>query len=176
MHGHQATMVAQDFDPLELDRYSKIQQLSRALAESASDMGSLKDLLQVVTSEAETLLVQQARVTAELQDGLMRTRMVPFQRHVPRLTRLVRQAATEAGKRAELAVEGASGELDRHHENTEDNKVFDRVGVRAFRPVRPRRRLRGVSLLRRSAWALPSDKATKTPAILSSVGPHRPWP
>ena len=112
-HGHQDTVVAQDFDPLELDRYSNIQQLSRALAESASDMGSLKDLLQSVTSEAETLLVQQARVTAELQDGLMRTRMVPFQRHVPRLTRLVRQAAQEAGKRAELAVEGASGELDR---------------------------------------------------------------
>lgn len=113
-HGHhQDTVVAQDFDPLELDRYSNIQQLSRALAESASDMGSLKDLLQSVTSNAETLLVQQARVTAELQDGLMRTRMVPFERYVPRLTRLVRQAAQEAGKRAELAVEGASGELDR---------------------------------------------------------------
>jgi chemosensory pili system protein ChpA (sensor histidine kinase/response regulator) len=113
MHGHQDTMVAQDFDPLELDRYSNIQQLSRALAESASDMDSLKDLLQSVTSEADTLLVQQSRVTAELQDGLMRTRMVPFQRHVARLTRLVRQSASEAGKRAELAVEGASGELDR---------------------------------------------------------------
>jgi chemosensory pili system protein ChpA (sensor histidine kinase/response regulator) len=113
MHGHQETMVAQDFDPLELDRYSNIQQLSRALAESANDMGSLKDLLQSVTSEAESLLVQQARVTAELQDGLMRTRMVPFQKHVPRLTRLVRQAASEVGKRVELRVEGASGELDR---------------------------------------------------------------
>ena len=113
MHGHQDTLVARDFDPLEMDRYSNIQQLSRALAESASDMGSLKDLLQSVVSEAETLLVQQSRVTAELQDGLMRTRMVPFQRHVPRLTRLVRQAASEAGKRAELAVEGAAGELDR---------------------------------------------------------------
>ena len=112
-HGHQDTVVAEDFDPLELDRYSNIQQLSRALAESASDMFSLKDLLQTVTSDAETLLVQQARVTAELQDGLMRTRMVPFQRHVPRFTRLVRQAAQEAGKQAELAVEGASGELDR---------------------------------------------------------------
>ena len=112
-HGHQETVVAEDFDPLELDRYSNIQQLSRALAESASDMFSLKDLLQAVTSDAETLLVQQARVTAELQDGLMRTRMVPFQRHVPRFTRLVRQAAQEAGKQAELAVEGASGELDR---------------------------------------------------------------
>ena len=113
MHGHQDTLVAQDFDPLELDRYSNIQQLSRALAESASDMDSLKGLLQNLTSEADTLLVQQSRVTAELQDGLMRTRMVPFQRHVPRLTRLVRQVAAEAGKRAELAVEGASGELDR---------------------------------------------------------------
>jgi chemosensory pili system protein ChpA (sensor histidine kinase/response regulator) len=113
MHGHQDTLVARDFDPLEMDRYSNIQQLSRALAESASDMGSLKDLLQTLTAEAETLLVQQARVTAELQDGLMRTRMVPFERNVPRLTRLVRQAAAEAGKRADLAVEGASGELDR---------------------------------------------------------------
>ena len=114
MHSHQDTMVAtKDFDPLEMDRYSTIQQLTRALSESASDMGSLKDLLQTQTSEAETLLVQQSRVTAELQDGLMRTRMVPFERHVPRLTRLVRQAASESGKRAELAVEGASGELDR---------------------------------------------------------------
>ena len=113
MHGHQDTLVAKDFDPLELDRYSNIQQLSRALAESASDLNSLKDLLQSVTTEAEGLLVQQSRVTAELQDGLMRTRMVPFERHVPRLTRLVRQAADEVGKRIELAVEGASGELDR---------------------------------------------------------------
>ena len=113
MHSHQDTLVARDFDPLELDRYSTIQQLSRALAESASDLNSLKELLQSVTTEAEGLLVQQSRVTAELQDGLMRTRMVPFERHVGRLTRLVRQAAGDAGKRAELVVEGASGELDR---------------------------------------------------------------
>ena len=113
MHGHQDTLVARDFDPLELDRYSNIQQLSRALAESANDLASLKDMLSTITNESESLLVQQSRVTAELQDGLMRTRMVPFERHVPRLTRLVRQAAQEVDKRAELAVEGASGELDR---------------------------------------------------------------
>jgi chemosensory pili system protein ChpA (sensor histidine kinase/response regulator) len=113
MHRHQDTLVARDFDPLELDRYSTIQQLSRSLAESTNDLSSIKDLLANLTTEAEGLLVQQSRVTAELQDGLMRTRMVPFERHVGRLTRLVRQAATESGKRAELAVEGASGELDR---------------------------------------------------------------
>ncbi|WP_405231621.1 Hpt domain-containing protein [Lentisalinibacter salinarum] len=113
LNRHQEERTAQDFDPLELDRYSTIQQLSRALAESASDVASLKDLLQNLATETESLLVQQSRVTAELQDGLMRTRMVPFQRHVPRLSRLVRQIAGETGKRVELAVEGGSGELDR---------------------------------------------------------------
>jgi chemosensory pili system protein ChpA (sensor histidine kinase/response regulator) len=102
-----------DFDPLELDRYSSIQQLSRAFAESISDVGSIEGLLENLTREAQNLLLQQSRVVNELQNGLMRTRMVPFQRHVQRLSRLVRQVATDTGKRAELAVIGASGELDR---------------------------------------------------------------
>jgi chemosensory pili system protein ChpA (sensor histidine kinase/response regulator) len=57
--------------------------------------------------------MQQARVITELQNSLMRTRMVPFQRHVQRLTRLVRQAANDTGKRAELSIQGAAAELDR---------------------------------------------------------------
>jgi chemosensory pili system protein ChpA (sensor histidine kinase/response regulator) len=102
-----------DFDPLELDRYSTIQQLSRAFAESVSDVGSIEGLLENLTREAQNLLLQQSRVVTELQNGLMRTRMVPFQRHVQRLSRLVRQVASDTGKKAELVVVGASGELDR---------------------------------------------------------------
>lgn len=114
LYRHQGEPTKDDaFDPLELDRYSTIQQLSRALAETASDVSSLKDLLQNIASETEALLIQQARTTAELQDNLMRTRMVPFHQHVPRLSRLVRQIATESGKRVELLAEGSSGELDR---------------------------------------------------------------
>jgi chemosensory pili system protein ChpA (sensor histidine kinase/response regulator) len=115
LHKHQAEDVAQrtDFDPLELDRYSNIQQLSRALAESVSDVASIEGLLAQLNRDTQNLLQQQGRVVTEVQNGLMRTRMVPFQRHVQRLTRLLRQAATEAGKKAELVVEGASGELDR---------------------------------------------------------------
>jgi chemosensory pili system protein ChpA (sensor histidine kinase/response regulator) len=113
LHRHQdATPGRTDFDPLELDRYSTIQQLSRALAETASDVNSLKDLLQNLVRDAEGLLVQQARTATELQDGLMRTRMVAFHHHGPRLARLVRQIASETDKRAELHVQG-SGELDR---------------------------------------------------------------
>jgi chemosensory pili system protein ChpA (sensor histidine kinase/response regulator) len=102
-----------DFDPLELDRYSSIQQYSRALAETANDVASIQQLLESLAKDTQTLLQQQARTITELQNGLMRTRMVPFQRHVQRLARIVRQAAAETGKRAELIVEGASGELDR---------------------------------------------------------------
>lgn len=111
---HQAeSATADDFDPLEMDRYSTIQQLSRALVETANDVNSIKELLRNLTSDAETILLHQKRTTSAMQDSLMRTRMVPFDQHVPRLSRLVRQQAAEAGKQVELKVEGSSGELDR---------------------------------------------------------------
>src|SRR4029453_10920868 len=102
-----------DFDPLELDRYSSIQQFSRALAETANDVGSIQGLLENLTKDTQNLLTQQARTITELQNGLMRTRMGPFQRPRQRLARIVRRAATDTHKKAELNIEGASGELDR---------------------------------------------------------------
>jgi chemosensory pili system protein ChpA (sensor histidine kinase/response regulator) len=114
LHGHEEeTGHRAEFDPLELDRYSAIQQFSRGLAETASDVASIQQLLESLAQETQNLLQQQARTVTELQNGLMRTRMVPFQRHVQRLSRIVRQAASDTGKRAELIVSGASGELDR---------------------------------------------------------------
>jgi chemosensory pili system protein ChpA (sensor histidine kinase/response regulator) len=114
LHRHQDDAeVDSGFDPLELDRYSTIQQLSRALAESANDVASINELLHGLTNEADTLLTQQARVTSDLQSGLMQTRMVPFQRHVSRLQRIVRQACADTGKQAELVVDGEANEIDR---------------------------------------------------------------
>jgi len=114
LHRHQDDVDMQSgFDPLELDRYSTIQQLSRALAESANDVASINELLNGLTNETDTLLTQQTRVTAELQSGLMQTRMVPFQRHVARLARIVRQACEDTGKLADLVVDGENSEIDR---------------------------------------------------------------
>ncbi len=114
IHRHQGDMDARgDFDPLELDRYSMIQQLSRALAETASDVGSIQQMIGERVRDAESLIVQQSRAVSELQDGLMRTRLVPFNRHAQRLSRLVRQVASEYGRRAELQVVGGTAELDR---------------------------------------------------------------
>ena len=102
------------FDPLELDRYSQLQQYSRALAESVSDLVSIQSMLDELTRQAETLLIQQSRVSTELQDGLLRTRMLPFDTMVPNLRRTLRQAAQEQGKHAQLFVDGAHGEMDRN--------------------------------------------------------------
>jgi chemosensory pili system protein ChpA (sensor histidine kinase/response regulator) len=102
------------FDPLELDRFSTVQQLSRALAETAADLSSLHTTLDDLTQQYDTLLLQQSRVSSELQEGLMRTRMVPFDTVVPRLRRVLRQAASDTGKPVQLKIEGAQGELDRN--------------------------------------------------------------
>ena len=104
----------ESFDPLEMDRFSTLQQLSRALAESAADLQSLHGSMDDLTRQYETLLLQQSRVSSELQEGLMRTRMVPFDSLVPRLRRVIRQAAGETGKQAQLKLDGAQGELDRN--------------------------------------------------------------
>ncbi|MDQ3495690.1 MAG: Hpt domain-containing protein [Pseudomonadota bacterium] len=102
------------FDPLELDRFSTLQQLSRGLGESAADLASLQGTLDELTRQYEILLLQQSRVSSDLQEGLMRTRMVPFDALVPRLRRIVRQAAGETGKQVQLRLDGAQGELDRN--------------------------------------------------------------
>ena len=102
------------FDPLELDRFSTLQQLSRALNESAADLGGLQGVLDDLSRQYDGLLQQQSRVSSELQDGLMRARMVPFDGLVPRLRRVVRQAGVDTGKQVHLTLEGTHGELDRN--------------------------------------------------------------
>ncbi len=104
----------EDFDPLEMDRYSQLQQLSRSLTESASDLQDLKFTLSNKARDTETMLLQQSRINTELQKGLMRSRMVPFSRIVPRLRRIVRQIAAELGKAVEFDFANTEGELDRN--------------------------------------------------------------
>ena len=105
--------IYEKFDPLELDRYSNVQQLSRALAESTNDLVSIHGLLSAELATVEQLVAQQERIGRSLQDGLMQTRMSSFRVMVPRLRRVVRRTALELDKEAELRVQGAEEEMDR---------------------------------------------------------------
>ncbi|WP_455211206.1 Hpt domain-containing protein [Kaarinaea lacus] len=114
MYRHTEVSTEDDnFDPLELDRFSYMQQLSRGMVESLGDLTSIQDLLESISSDADVLLLQQSRVNNDLQEGLMRTRLTPFSNVLPRLRRIVRQTCEETGKEAGLNVVGAEGEMDR---------------------------------------------------------------
>jgi len=112
-HGSENSRYA-DFDPLEMDQYSSLNQLSKSLAESASDLVDFKSTLADKIRETEGLLLQQSRIQAEIQESLMRTRLVPFDRMLPRLQRIVRQTSTTLNRPAELIVQNSEGELDRN--------------------------------------------------------------
>ncbi len=101
------------FDPLEMDRYSTLQQLSRSLMETAGDVESINDILLDVTRDSETLLLQESRVSTDLQEGLMRTRMVRFGGLSSRMRRIVRQISRELNKDVELKIVGENSEVDR---------------------------------------------------------------
>ncbi|MBV1889122.1 MAG: Hpt domain-containing protein, partial [Proteobacteria bacterium] len=101
------------FDALEMDRYSGMQQLARSLMESTSDLLDLKESLVNKTRDAETTLLQQSRIHSELQAGLMRTRMVPFSKMVPRIRKGVRKTAADLNKSVQVTVKNGEVEIDR---------------------------------------------------------------
>ncbi len=102
-----------DFDPLEFDRFTRFQELTRMMAESVNDVGTIQHNLLKNLEQADAALVSQGRINRELALALMSVRMVPFNSLASRLHRLVRQTAKEVGKKANLDIRGGQVELDR---------------------------------------------------------------
>lgn len=103
----------EDFDPLELDRYTRLQELTRLLAESVGDVTTVQQNLLRNLDGAEAALNAQGRLTRDLHQALMSVRMVPLSSLADRLYRVVRQTAKDLGKRANLEIRGGQIEIDR---------------------------------------------------------------
>ncbi|RZI41669.1 hybrid sensor histidine kinase/response regulator [Herbaspirillum sp. HC18] len=108
--GHSAD---REFDPLEFDRFTRLQELTRMMAESVNDVGSVHQNLSRTLESAVGDLSIQARLTRDLQQDLMRVRMVQFASISERLFRVTRQAAKEVDKRVNLDIRGSAVEIDR---------------------------------------------------------------
>lgn len=108
-----ADVNERDFDPLEFDRFTRLQELTRMMAESVNDAASLHEHLSHSVNHASDDLVVQARLTRDLQRDLMRVRMVPFASIAERLFRVARQSAKEVDKRVNLDLRGGGVEIDR---------------------------------------------------------------
>jgi chemosensory pili system protein ChpA (sensor histidine kinase/response regulator) len=104
---------AEQFDPLEFDRFTRLQELTRFMNESVHDVQTVQLLLLKNLDETAAAMSAQARMNRELQQSLMNVRMVPFASISDRLYRIVRQTAKELDKRANLELSGSNVEVDR---------------------------------------------------------------
>jgi chemosensory pili system protein ChpA (sensor histidine kinase/response regulator) len=102
-----------EFDPLEFDRFTRLQELTRMMAESVNDVGSVQQNLARTVDNASADLIAQARLTRDLQQDLMRVRMVQFASISERLYRVTRQTSKELDKRVNLDIRGSAVEIDR---------------------------------------------------------------
>lgn len=109
------------FDPLEFDRFTRLQELTRMMAESVNDVATIQHGLVLNLDQTDAALQQQNRMNRELQQGLMGVRMLPFSTISERLQRIVRQTARELQKRVEMVIEGEAIEVDRG--------VLDKMGA-----------------------------------------------
>lgn len=109
------------FDPLEFDRFTRLQELTRMMAESVNDISTIQNGLLVNLGQAEAALQQQTRMNRELQQALMGVRMLPFSQLSDRMDRVVRQTARELNKLVEFTIEGDKTEVDR--------SVLDKIGA-----------------------------------------------
>ena len=112
---------AANFDPLEFDRFTRVQELTRMMAESVNDVASVQRTMIRTVQASEDNLIAQARQARELQDDLLRSRMVEFDSLSERLYRVVRQAAKETGKQVTLNIVGAQTTMDRN--------IIDRIAA-----------------------------------------------
>ena len=102
-----------EFDPLEFDRYSRLQELTRMMTESVDDVASIQDSLTRTVAGATSDLENQAQLTRSLQQDLMQVRMVPFSSIAERLYQVTRQTAKEVAKSVNLDIRGTAVEVDR---------------------------------------------------------------
>lgn len=101
------------FDPLEFDRFTRFQELTRMMAESVNGVATVQQNLLKNLDDANAALVAQARLNREVQQELMSVRMVPFNSLADRMYRIVRQTSKELNKRANFEIKGGQVELDR---------------------------------------------------------------
>ncbi len=109
------------FDPLEFDRFTRLQELTRMMAESVNDISTIQSGFVTNLGQAEAALQQQTRMNRDLQQALMSVRMLPFSQLSERMERVVRQTARDLNKRVDFVIEGAKTEIDR--------SVLDKIGA-----------------------------------------------
>ncbi len=111
--GPQPAGGEEEFDSLEMDRYTELHRISRELVEIAADINTAGTELDGLYDNFDQTLSRQGRIAADLQDRMMEVRLVPIATLAARLYRAVRGVAQRRSRRVELVIEGETVEIDK---------------------------------------------------------------
>lgn len=101
------------FDPLEFDRYTRLQELTRFMNEALADVEDGLVDLSMTQKIQENTVVQQAIVTNNILNSIMHVRLVSVDSINERLYRISRNTAKDLGKLVRLDIVGERTEIDR---------------------------------------------------------------
>lgn len=110
--GYEPAAGGEQFDSLEMDRYTDFHQTARELSEATSDSFSINTALEAVKGSLETVFEDQRRLMEEMQEKVMQIRLIRFGSLTTRLQRAVSVTCEEEHKLAEVIVENEEVELD----------------------------------------------------------------
>ncbi len=102
-----------EYDPLEMDRFTGFHSLSQEMIELIVRVRESASDIEFIVDETDQVTRMFRQVTTQLQEGLTRSRMVPFAQTADRLPRAVRDIALKCGKQAELIIEGRDTLIDK---------------------------------------------------------------
>jgi chemosensory pili system protein ChpA (sensor histidine kinase/response regulator) len=108
------TNADQEFDLLEMDRFSSFHTVSQEMIELTVRMReSAADIAFIVNEPLDQLNRNFQQISSQLQEGVNRVRMAPFSELAGRLPRSVRQVAQRLGRSVRLVIEGEETLIDK---------------------------------------------------------------
>jgi chemosensory pili system protein ChpA (sensor histidine kinase/response regulator) len=104
-----------EFDPLELDRFTRAQEITRALAETLQDAGAAQEAILAESREQEGIMARKERLSESMQKELTEARLVSLGSSKGKLEQTVALASRDAGKsaRLEFTERGMEARIDR---------------------------------------------------------------
>ena len=105
--------TGESFDALEMDRFTGFHTLSQEMIELIVRVRESTSDIAYTVESSDQVTRQFRQVTNQLQEGLNKARMVPFNQTASRLPRAVRDISVKCGKEARLVVEGRDILIDK---------------------------------------------------------------
>jgi two-component system, chemotaxis family, sensor histidine kinase and response regulator PixL len=111
--GEQPSTTAENFDVLEMDRYSELHLVWQEVMESIVQIQEVTSDIDLTVRSADDTAAELNRTAKQLQSNVMYSRMRPLTDVVGRFPRAIRDLAQQFGKPATLKIQGSSTLFDR---------------------------------------------------------------